>query len=87
MHKSKLHEFEKQAEHLAHEAIEQAEDVPTPFFLGGALGSLALSALLFMFRKRGLAMFMTPWGIALLVAVVALKQSDLRKLKLKLSLP
>ncbi len=42
-------------------AIKQAEEMPSNAYMGAVLGSMALSALLFMLGRRNLAIFVGLW--------------------------
>jgi hypothetical protein len=55
-------------------AIEQAETMPTSVYLGGVIGSIALSAILFMMGRRDLGLFVGLWPPTILNLALFSKQ-------------
>lgn len=55
-------------------AMHLAEKAPDTAYLGFVVGSMALSALLFLARKRDLALFVGLWPPTLLNLVMLLKE-------------
>lgn len=56
------------------QAVQQAEGVPTNVYLGGVVGSIVVSALLFMMGKKNLGIFVGLWPPTLLNMALFMKR-------------
>jgi hypothetical protein len=63
-------ELQQQGTHL----MEQVEGVPTNVYYGGVIGSILLSALLFLAGKRNLGIFVGLWPPTILNLALFTKQ-------------
>jgi hypothetical protein len=61
-------------QHQGQRTMEQIENIPANVFYGGVIGSIALSALLFMMGRRELAIFVGLWPPTILNMVLFMKQ-------------
>jgi hypothetical protein len=60
--------------HQSQRAMEQVETIPTNVYYAGVIGSIALSALLFMMGRRELGIFVGLWPPTILNLVLFMKQ-------------
>jgi len=61
-------------QHRGKDMAKQAEDMPSSLYFGGVLGSIALSALLFMTGRRNAGIFVGLWPPTLLNMALFAKQ-------------
>ncbi len=61
-------------QHRGKDMARQAEDMPSSLYFGGVLGSIALSAILFMTGRRNAGIFVGLWPPTLLNMALFAKQ-------------
>lgn len=61
-------------QHQGQRAMEQVESIPSNVYYAGVIGSIGLSALLFMMGRRELGIFVGLWPPTILNLVLFMKQ-------------
>lgn len=71
---STFSDVQHQAQERGKDVAQRAEEMPNSMYFGLVLGSIALSALLFMMGKRNLGIFVGLWPPTILNMALFMKQ-------------
>ena len=71
---STFSDVQHQAQDRSRDAYRRAEDMPSSMYFGAVIGSIVLSALLFMMGKRNLRIFVGTWPPTILNMALFAKQ-------------
>ena len=71
---STFSDVQHQAQERSREAVRQAEEMPASLYFAAVIGSIGLSALLFLMGKRNLGIFVGLWPPTILNMALFAKQ-------------
>lgn len=71
---STFSDVQHQAQDRSNEAVKRAEDMPSSMYFGAVIGSIVLSAILFMTGRRNLGIFVGLWPPTILNMALFAKQ-------------
>jgi hypothetical protein len=71
---STFSEVQNQAQDRAIDAVKRTEDIPSSIYFGAVIGSIVLSAILFMTGRRNIGIFVGLWPPTILNMALFAKQ-------------
>lgn len=71
---STFSDVQHEAKDRSHEAVKRAEDMPSSMYFGAVVGSIVISAILFLTGRRNLGIFVGLWPPTILNMALFAKQ-------------